>query len=75
LLAGGEVKPPSQGLDWSLPMWHMTWPLAHLSACVARYRLGIKNIWLLFEIFENIRNLENHNYFVLNQKNTNDIPK
>jgi hypothetical protein len=32
--------------------------LAHSSACVARYRLGIKSIWQLFEISENIKNLE-----------------
>jgi hypothetical protein len=45
--------------DWSLPTWHMTWPLAHLSACVARYRLGIKSICPLFEILEISASLEN----------------
>jgi hypothetical protein len=56
--AGGEVLDAVNILTESNANMADDVDLAHLSACVARYRLGIKSIWQIFEISENIRNLE-----------------
>jgi hypothetical protein len=56
--AGGEVQDAVNILTESNANMADDVDLAHSSAYVARYRLGIKSIWQLFEISENIRNLE-----------------
>jgi hypothetical protein len=45
-LTGGEVKPPSQGLDWSLPTWQLTWPCP---TCLS-LRLGLSRYKKVFPV-------------------------